>query len=159
MLRTYLYIYLNTKIKTIGLKLILRELGYKTNVVVHPTDNGYRTTLIAINENCLFEIHLVLKDYLFSDQSKVYVRCFNTRTNQDWDIEQNIIYDDLLNQRNNIAMSIINAVEYCNKNAKLFSLFTLKEMYVALTDIKKIKEFYSLNERAYKIFKEIDNVM
>ena len=32
----------NTKIKTTGLKLILRELGYKTNVVVHPTDNGYR---------------------------------------------------------------------------------------------------------------------
>lgn len=61
----------NTKIKTTGLKLILRELRYKTNVVVHPTDNGYRTTLIAINENCLFEIHLVLKDYLFNDQSKV----------------------------------------------------------------------------------------
>ena len=28
----------NTKIKTTGLKLILRELGYKANVVVHPTD-------------------------------------------------------------------------------------------------------------------------
>lgn len=149
----------NTKIKTTGLKLILRELGYKTNVVVHPTDNGYRTTLIAINENYLFEIHLVLKDYLFNDQSKVYVRCFNTRTNQDWDIEQHIIYDDLLNQRNNIAMSIMNAVEYCNKNAKLFSLFTLKEMYVALTDVNKIKELYRMKKRISELYQEIDNIM
>lgn len=149
----------NTKIKTTGLKLILRELGYKTNVVVHPTDNGYRTTLIAINENCLFEIHLVLKDYLFNDQSKVYVRCFNLRTNRDWDIEQNIIYDDLLNQRNNIAMSIMNAVEYCNKNAKLFSLFTLKEMYVALTDVKKIKELYHTKKRINELYEEIDSAM
>lgn len=75
----------NTKIKTTDLKLILKEMGYKANVVVNPTDNGYRTTLIAINENCLFEIHLTLKDYLFHEQSKVYVRCFNTKTNQDWE--------------------------------------------------------------------------
>ena len=149
----------NTKIKTTGLKLILRELGYKTNVVVYPTDNGYRTTLIAINENCLFEIHLVLKDYLFNDQSKVYVRCFNTRTNQDWDIEQNIIYDDLLNQRKNIAMSILNAVEYCNKNTNLFSLFTLKEMYIALTDVKKIKELYHARRKISELCQEIDNVL
>lgn len=149
----------NTKIKTTGLKLILRELGYKTNVVVHPTDNGYRTTLIAINENCLFEIHLILKDYLFSDQSKVYVRCFNTRTNQDWNIEQHIIYDDLLNQRKNIAMSILNAVEYCNKNTNLFSLFTLKEMYVALTDVKKIKELYHTKKRINELYEEIDSVL
>lgn len=129
----------NTKIKTTGLKLILKEMGYKANVVVNPTANGYRTTLIAINENCLFEIHLVLKDYLFREQSKVYVRCFNMKTNQDWDIEQHIIYDDLLSQRKDIAMSIINVVEFCNKNTNLFSLFTLKEMYVALTDEKILR--------------------
>lgn len=149
----------NTKIKTTGLKLILRELGYKTNVVVHPIDNGYRTTLIAVNENCLFEIHLVLKDYLFNNQSKVYVRCFNTRTNQDYDIEQNIIYSNLLNQRKDIAMSIMNAVKFCNKNAELFSLYTLKEMYVALTDVKKIKELYHAKKRINELYEEIDSVM
>ena len=100
----------NTKIKTTGLKLILRELGYKTNVVVYPTDNGYRTTLITINEKCLFEIHLVLKDYLFRDQSKVYVRCFNTKTNQDWEIEQDVVYSNEFNERKDIAMSIMNAI-------------------------------------------------
>lgn len=149
----------NTKIKTTGLKLILRELGYKTNVVVHPTDNGYRTTLIAINENCLFEIHLVLKDYLFSDQSKVYVRCFNTKTNQDWEIEQDVVYSNEFNERKDIAMSIINAIEFCNKNAKLFSLFTLKEMYVALTNVKKIKELYHTKKRINELYEEIDNVL
>lgn len=149
----------NTKIKTTGLKLILRELGCKTNVVVHPTDNGYRTTLIAVNENCLFEIHLVLKDYLFREQSKVYVRCFNMKTNQDWDIEQHIIYDDLLSQRKDIAMSIINAVEFCNKNVGLFSSYILKEMYVALTDVKKIKELYHARRKISELRQEIDNVL
>lgn len=149
----------NTKIKTTGLKLILRELGYKTNVVIHPTNNGYRTTLIAINENCLFEIHLVLKDYLFREQSKVYVRCFNMKTNQDWDIEQHIIYDDLLSQRKDIAMSIVNAVEFCNKNVGLFSSYTLKEMYVALTDVKKIKELYHTKKRINELYEEIDSVL
>lgn len=149
----------NTKIKTTGLKLILRELGYKTNVVVHPTDNGYRTTLIAINENCLLEIHLVLKDYLFREQSKVYVRCFNTKTNQDWEIEQDIIYSNEFNERKDIAMSIMNAIEFCNKNAKLFSLFTLKEMYVALTDVKKIKELYHTKKRINELYEEIDSVL
>lgn len=115
-------------------------MGYKTNVVVNPTNNGYRTTLIAINENCLFEIHLVLKDYLFHEQSKVYVRCFNTKTNQDWEIEQDVVYSNEFNERKDIAMSIMNAIEFCNKNTNLFSLFTLKEMYVALTDVNKIKE-------------------
>lgn len=149
----------NTKIKTTGLKLILRELGYKANVVVHPTDNGYRTTLIAINENCLFEIHLVLKDYLFRDQSKVYVRCFNTKTNQDWEIEQDIVYSNEFNERKDIAMSILNAVEYCNKNTNLFSLFTLKEMYIALTDVKKIKELYHARRKISELCQEIDNVL
>lgn len=149
----------NTKIKTTGLKLILRELGYKTNVVVHPTDNGYRTTLIAINENCLFEIHLVLKDYLFRDQSKVYVRCFNTKTNQDWEIEQDVVYSNEFNERKDIAMSIMNAIKFCNKNTNLFFLFTLKEMYVALTDVKKIKELYHTKKRINELYEEIDNVL
>lgn len=149
----------NTKIKTTGLKLILRELGYKTNVVVHPTDNGYRTTLIAINENCLFEIHLVLKDYLFRDQSKVYVRCFNTKTNQDWEIEQDVVYSNEFNERKDIAMSIMNAIKFCNKNTNLFSLFTLKEMCVALTDVKKIKELYHTKKRINELYEEIDNVL
>lgn len=149
----------NTKIKTTGLKLILRELGYKTNVVVHPTDNGYRTTLIAINENCLFEIHLVLKDYLFNDQSKVYVRCFNTRTNQDWEIEQDVVYSNEFNERKDIAMSIMNAIKFCNKNTNLFSLFTLKEMYIALTDVKKIKELYHARRKISELCQEIDNVL
>lgn len=149
----------NTKIKTTGLKLILRELGYKTNVVVYPTDNGYRTTLIAINENCLFEIHLVLKNYLFRDQSKVYVRCFNTKTNQDWEIEQNVVYSNEFNERKDIAMSIMNAIEFCNKNTNLFSLFTLKEIYVALTDVKKIKELYHARRKISELCQEIDNVL
>ena len=149
----------NTKIKTTGLKLILRELGYKANVVVNPTDNGYRTTLIAINENCLFEIHLVLKDYLFRDQSKVYVRCFNTKTNQDWEIEQDIVYSNEFNERKDIAMSIINAIKFCNKNTNLFSLFTLKEMFVALTDVKKIKELYHTKKRINELYEEIDSVL
>ena len=149
----------NTKIKTTGLKLILQFMGYKTNVVVNPTNNGYRTTLIAINEDCLFEIHLVLKDYLFRDQSKVYVRCFNMKTNQDWDIEQNIVCDDLLNQRKDVVTSIMNAVEFCNKNVKLFSLYTLKEMYVALTDVKKIKELYRAKRKVNELHQEIDNAM
>ena len=88
-----------------------------------------------------------------------YVRCFNTRTNRDWNIEQNIVYGDLLNQRENIAMSIMNAIEFCNKNSNLFSLRTLKEMYVALTDVKKIKELYHTKKRINELYEEIDSVM
>ena len=149
----------NTKIKTTGLKLILKEMGYKANVVVNPTANGYRTTLIAMNENCLFEIHLTLKDYLFHEQSKVYVRCFNTKTNQDWEIEQDVVYSNEFNERKDIAMFIMNAVEFCNKNTNLFSLFTLKEMYVALTDVNKIKELYRMKKRISELYQEIDSVM
>lgn len=149
----------NTKIKTTGLKLILKEMGYKANAIVKPIPNGYRTILMAMSEDCLFEIYLTLKDYLFHEQSKVYVRCFNTKTNQDWEIEQDVVYSNEFNERKDIAMSIMNAIEFCNKNTKLFSLFTLKEMYVALTDVNKIKELYRMKKRISELYQEIDIAM
>lgn len=93
----------NTKIKTSGLKLILKKLDYQVAVSVKRTDSGYKTSLLAT--------------------------------------------------------AIVNTIKIANNEVRLFGNCTLKEMFVALTDIKKIKEFYSLNERAYKIFKEIDSVM
>lgn len=56
-------------------------------------------------------------------------------------------------------MSIMNAIEFCNKNTNLFSLFTLKEMYVALTNVNKIKELYRMKKRISELYQEIDNAM
>lgn len=123
-------------------------MGYKANVVVNPTANGYRTTLIAMNENCLFEIHLVLKDYLFHEQSKVYVRCFNTKTNQDWEIEQDVVYSNEFNERKDIVMSII---ENKYKPELIYSFYNMfKDMHYDRMCIDNVGRQWNRRKKYYK---------
>ena len=53
----------NTKIKTSGLKLILKKLDYNVAVSVKRTDRGYKTSLLA-TDNCgsMFCLKLTLEE-------------------------------------------------------------------------------------------------
>ena len=77
----------NTKIKTSGMTSILKFLGYKTNVVVNHIAHGYKTILVAMREDVLFEVHLTLKESLFGD-SKVLVRMYNMKKDYESIIEK-----------------------------------------------------------------------
>lgn len=42
-------------------------MNYKTNVIVNHIPHGYKTILVAMREDALFEMHLTLKESLFGD--------------------------------------------------------------------------------------------
>lgn len=148
----------NTKVKTSGLKLILKKLDYHVAVSVKRIHRGYITNLLA-TDNCgsMFNLKLTLEEY---NDSVIRVHMLDINTNRDYAgstlFEHNSFRE---NERKELAEAIINTIKVANNEVRLFGNNTLKEMFVALTDIKKIKEFYSLNEKAYEIYKEIDSAM
>ena len=147
----------NTKIKTSGLKLILKKLDYNVAVSVKRTDRGYKTSLLA-TDNCgrMFSLKLTLEEYR---DSVIRVHMMDINSDRDYSGSTLFEHDFRENERTELANTIVNTIKIANNEVRLFGNCTLKEMLVALTDIKKVKEFYSLNERVYKIFKEIDSVM
>ena len=147
----------NTKIKTSGLKLILKKLDYHVTISVKRIHRGYITNLLA-TDNCgsMFNLKLTLEEY---NCSVIKVHMLDINTNRDYSGTSLFEHEFRENERKELAEVIINTMKVANNEVRLFGNNTLKEMFVALTDIKKIKELYSLNERAYKIYKEIDNAM
>ena len=105
----------------------------------------------------MFNLKLTLEEY---NDSVIRVHMLDINTNRDYAgstlFEHNSFRE---NERKELAEAIINTIKVANNEVRLFGNNTLKEMFVALTDIKKIKEFYSLNEKAYEIYKEIDSAM
>lgn len=51
------------KIKTSGIKAILKSIGYDTNIVINRIHRGYKTILVGLKDDSLIEIHLT-KVYL-----------------------------------------------------------------------------------------------
>ena len=147
----------NTKVKTSGLKLILKKLDYHVVVSVKRIHRGYITNLLA-TDNCgsMFNLKLTLEEH---NDSVIRVHMLDINTNRDYAGSTLFEHEFRDNERKELAEAIINTIKIANNEVRLFGNCTLKEMFVALTDIKKIKELYSLNERAYKIYQEIDSAM
>lgn len=147
----------NTKIKTSGLKLILNELDYHVVISIKRIHRGYKTTLLA-TDNCgnMFNLRLTLEEYC---DSVIRVHMLDINTDREYSGSTLFEHDFRNNERTELANAIISTIKVANNQVRLFGNCTLKEMFVALTDIRKIKEYYSLRKKAYKIFKEIDSVM
>lgn len=145
----------NTKIKSTGLAMVLKGLGFTTNIVVNPIEHGYETILIAMREDALIEMNLTLKELSIFGDSKVRVRMYNIRKNKD--AESTILIDNI-DDRKNTARCIISAFDEVNKETNLFITTILKELYLSLIDVKAIKELYSTYKKLNKIHKNIDNL-
>lgn len=137
----------NTKIKTSGLTSILKFLGYKTNVVVNHIPHGYKTILVAMREDVLFEVHLTLKESLFGD-SKVLVRMYNMKKDYESIIEKVVDTSD----RQTVAKSIIKTIESANKESILFTDRMVRMMFIALVNARAVKEYYSAEKQIYKFY-------
>ena len=137
----------NTKIKTSGLTSILKFLGYKTNVVVNHIPHGYKTILVAMREDVLFEVHLTLKESLFGD-SKVLVRMYNMKKDYESIIEKVVDISD----RQTVAKSIIKTIESANKESILFTDRMVRMMFIALVNARAVKEYYSAEKQIYKFY-------
>ena len=137
----------NTKIKTSGLTSILKFLGYKTNVVVNHIPHGYKTILVAMREDVLFEVHLILKESLFGD-SKVLVRMYNMKKDYESIIEKVVDTSD----RQTVAKSIIKTIESANKESILFTDRMVRMMFIALVNARAVKEYYSAEKQIYKFY-------
>lgn len=137
----------NTKIKTSGMTSILKFLGYKTNVVVNHIPHGYKTILVAMREDVLFEVHLTLKESLFGD-SKVLVRMYNMKKDYESIIEKVVDTSD----RQTVAKSIIKTIESANKESILFTDRMVRMMFIALVNARAVKEYYSAEKQIYKFY-------
>lgn len=137
----------NTKIKTSGLTSILKFLGYKTNVVVNHIPHGYKTILVAMREDVLFEVHLTLKESLFGD-SKVLVRMYNMKKDYESIIEKVVDTSD----RQTVAKSVIKTIESANKESILFTDRMVRMMFIALVNARAVKEYYSAEKQIYKFY-------
>jgi hypothetical protein len=137
----------NTKIKTSGLTSILKFLGYKTNVVVNHISHGYKTILVAMREDVLFEVHLTLKESLFGD-SKVLVRMYNMKKDYESIIEKVVDTSD----RQTVAKSIIKTIESANKESILFTDRMVRMMFISLVNARAVKEYYSAEKQIYKFY-------
>ena len=147
----------NTKVKTSGLKLILNELDYHVVISIKRIHRGYKTTLLATdNYGSMFNLRLTLEEH---GDSVIRVHMLDINTDREYSGSTLFEHDFRNNERAELANAIISTIKVANNQVRLFGNCTLKEMYVALTDIRKIKEYYSLRKKAYKIFKEIDSVM
>lgn len=145
----------NIKIKSSGLAMVLKGLGFTTNIVVNPIKHGYETILIAMREDALIEMNLTLKELSIFGDSKVRVRMYNIRKNKD--AESTILIDNI-DDRKNTARCIISAFDVVNKETNLFIQSIIKELYLSLIDVKAIKELYSTYKKLNKIHKSIDNL-
>lgn len=144
----------NTKIKTSGLTAILKSLSYDTNVVVNSIPHGYKTILTAMRDDSVFEMHLTLKDYLFREDSKIKVRFYNLKKDNETIVEKAI---DTSN-RETVAKSILKAFEEANNQNMLFIESVLKLMYLGIINTKAIKEYYSAQKAISKVCKLASNV-
>lgn len=137
----------NTKIKTSGMTSILKFLGYKTNVVVNHIPHGYKTILVAMREDALFEVHLTLKESLFGD-SKILVRMYNMKKDYESFIEKVVDTSD----RQTVAKSVIKTIESANKESILFTDRMVRMMFIALVNARAVKEYYSAEKQIYKFY-------
>lgn len=126
---------------------ILKFLGYKTNVVVNHIPHGYKTILVAMREDVLFEVHLTLKESLFGD-SKVLVRMYNMKKDYESIIEKVVDTSD----RQTVAKSIIKTIESANKESILFTDRMVRMMFIALVNARAVKEYYSAEKQIYKFY-------
>lgn len=67
------------KIKTTGIKAILKSIGYETNIVINRIYRGYKTTLVALKDDALIEMHLILKESLFRSDNSVKIRFYDIK--------------------------------------------------------------------------------
>lgn len=144
----------NTKIKTSGLNLILKSLGYHTNVVVNHIPHGYKTILVAMKDDAVVEMHLTLKEYLFREDSKVLVRFYNMKKDHQSIFEKVIDTTD----RKSVAKSIAKTFEAANRETGLFIETVLKMIYLSLVNTKSIKEYYSAQKQIGKVYDLVDTV-
>lgn len=139
----------NTKIKTSGLTAILKSLNFETNVVVNHIPHGYKTILTAMRNDAIVEMHLTLKDFLFREDSKIKVRFYNLKTDNETIIEKAVDTSD----RETVAKSILSAFEEANNQNMIFIESVLKLMYLAVVNTKAIKEYYSAQKQISKVYK------
>lgn len=139
----------NTKIKTSGLTAILKSLNFETNVVVNHIPHGYKTILTAMRNDAIVEMHLTLKDFLFREDSKIKVRFYNLKTDNETIIEKVV---DTSN-RETVAKSILSTFEEANNQNMIFIESVLKLMYLAIVNVKAIKEYYSAQKQISKVYK------
>ena len=137
----------NTKIKTAGIASVLKSMNYKTNVIVNHIPHGYKTILVAMREDALFEMHLTLKESLFGD-SKVLVRMYNMKKDYESIIEKVV---DTSN-RESVAKSIAKTIESANKETILFTDRMLRMFFISLVNARAVKEYYSAEKQIYKFY-------
>lgn len=135
----------NTKIKTTGIRAVLKSNGFNTNVVVNHIPHGYKTILMAMREDALFEVHLTLKEF---GDSKVLVRMYNMTRDHESIFEKVV---DTTN-RETVAKSVIKTIESANKETILFTDRMVRMMFIALVNARAIKEYYSAEKQIYKFY-------
>lgn len=138
----------NTKIKTSGLTAILKSLNFETNVVVNHIPHGYKTILTAMRNDTLIEMHLTLKEYIVREDSKIKVRFYNLKTDNETIVEKDI---DTSN-RETVAKSILSAFKEANNQNMIFIESVLKLMYLAIVNVKAIKEYYSAQKAISRVY-------
>lgn len=138
----------NTKIKTSGLTAILKSLNFETNVVVNHIPHGYKTILTAMRNDTLIEMHLTLKEYIVREDSKIKVRFYNLKTDNETIVDKAI---DTSN-RETVAKSILSAFKEANNQNMIFIESVLKLMYLAIVNVKAIKEYYSAQKAISRVY-------
>ena len=139
----------NTKIKTSGLTAILKSLNFETNVVVNHIPHGYKTILTAMRNDSIIEMHLTLKEFLFREDSKIKVRFYNLKTDNETIVEEIVDTSD----RETVAKSILSTFEEANNQNMIFIESVLKLMYLGIVNTKAIKEYYSAQKQISKVYK------
>lgn len=142
------------KIKTSGIKAILKSLGYDTNIVINRIHRGYKTILVGLKDDSLIEIHLTLKESLFRTDNNIQVRFYDIEKDREAVVTKDI---DNTNYRI-LSRGIVDALEEANKETKLFLTSVLKLIHLSLVDTKSIKDYYSAQKRIEKVFKLADSL-
>lgn len=102
----------NTKIKTSGLKLILKKLDYQVAVSVKRTDRGYKTSLLA-TDNCgsMFCLKLTLEE---RRDSVIRVHMMDINSDRDYSGSTLFEHDFRENERTELANAIVNTIKIAN---------------------------------------------
>lgn len=142
------------KIKTSGIKAILKSIGYDTNIVINRIHRGYKTILVGLKDDSLIEIHLTLKESLFRSDNNIQVRFYDIEKDHETVVTKDI---DNTNYRV-LSRGIVDALEEANKETKLFLSGVLKLIHLSLVDTKSIKDYYSAQKRIEKVYKLADSL-
>lgn len=140
------------KIKTSGIKAILKSIGYETNIIINRIHRGYKTTLVALKDDALIEMHLILKESLFRSDSSVKIRFYDIKKDHEVVVTKDIDNTDY----KVLSRGIVDALEEANKETKLFLECVLKLIHLSLVDTKSIKDYYSAQKRIEKVYKLAD---